>query len=205
MRRHVFRKLTRRFDEKVKFFRTWIGEPKIIGAIWPTSLFTAHKIAGLIDLPKGGLVLELGPGTGVITRAILQRGIPAKDIYSVEYTASFIPKLKMSYPGVNFIQGNAFKLEEALPDNIEPFCAVVSTLPLLNYPVEQRLAFIRQVFERMLPGRPVIQLCYGLASPIPPKCSTYTVEPLGWTMRNLPPARLWGYRYVKDQPGSLPP
>ncbi|MDA8870520.1 methyltransferase domain-containing protein [Rhizobiaceae bacterium] len=189
--------LARKFDEELRFFKSWIDKPKAMGAVLPTSATTARRMASVIRENPTAPVLELGPGTGVITRAILQRGVPADRLYSVEYTADFIPQLQSDFPGVNFIHGSAFDLDTLLgAEQPEKFEAVVSAIPMLNFAVADRQALLRELLNRTLPGRPVVQISYGPVSPIPPDWSTYSVEPLDWMMRNIPPARLWVYRRI---------
>ncbi len=191
------KKFKHRFDEEIRFFRTWVDRPKELGAILPTSDITARKMASLITAGSRAPVLELGPGTGCITKAILARGVEPQDLYSVEFTGSFVDKLQADYPGVNIIHGDAFRLDECLPDmGRSKFDTVISAIPLLNFPKKRRVALMNGLFDRLAPGRPVVQISYGPQSPLPPDWSTYTVEPLDWIARNLPPARLWVYRRI---------
>ena len=191
------RELDKHFGDELRFLKTWIDKPKALGAILPTSSVTARKMASLIDTSLGGPVLELGPGTGVITKAILAKGVPPYNVYSVEHTDEFIPRLRRDFPDVNIIHGDAFNLDESLPDlDGQKFNAVISAIPMLNFPVHQRVALLEDLFDRLLPGRPVVQISYGPKSPVPPNWATYSVEPLDWMARNLPPARLWVYRRV---------
>lgn len=193
----VAKDVARRFDEEIRFFKTWIDKPKAMGAVLPTSNVTARRMASLINPNDGNTVLELGPGTGVITKAILERGVPAERVYSIEHTASFIPQLREDYPGVNFLHGDAFNLDAVLPDmGEEKFDAVISAVPLLNFPSGRRVQLLNDLFARLKPGRPVVQISYGPQSPIPPDWETYSVEPLDWVVRNIPPARLWVFRRI---------
>lgn len=189
--------LSKHFDEEIRFFKTLIDQPKAVGAVLPTSAATARKMASLIDAESTDPILELGPGTGVITRAILDRGIRPENLYSVEYSQNFIPDLCRQFPGVNFLHGDAFNLDDALSDlKDHRFNAIISGFPLLNFKPEQRIALLEDLLDRLKPGRPVVQFSYGPRSPIPPNFSTYSVEPLHWMVRNVPPARLWVYRRV---------
>lgn len=190
-------KITERFDEEIRFFKSWVESPKAMGTICPTGKVIATRMAGVIDTGSNLPVLELGPGTGAITKAILRHGVEPENLYSVEYTASLIPHLEAEFPGVNFIRGDAFDLENTLGDMAGArFDSVVSALPLLNFPIAQRIALVRDLLNRIPPGRPIVQLSYGPLSPVPPDWATYTVEPLDWIFRNLPPARLWVYRRI---------
>lgn len=197
MHSSLTKKITSHLDDEIRFFKSWINSPKAMGAVLPTSNVTAKKMASLIDENTRDAVLELGPGTGAITKAILARGIKPEQLYSVEYSEEFIDDLKEDFKGVNVLHGNAFELDDVLPDlNGEKFNTVISAIPMLCFPVDQRIELLNDLFDRLHPGRPVVQISYGSKSPIPPSFSNYTVEPLDWIARNFPPARLWVYRRI---------
>ncbi len=193
----IAQQISKHFDEEIRFFRTWIDQPKAVGAVLPTSAATARKMASLIEPGSDDPILELGPGTGVITKAILERGVAPENLYSVEYSEGFIPDLCQSYPNVNFRHGDAFDLDSVLPElNGQRFNAIISSIPLLNFDLDARMSLLQDLLDRLNPGRPVVQISYGPKSPIPPNFTNYTVEPLHWMVRNVPPARLWVYRRV---------
>ncbi|KQZ15268.1 SAM-dependent methyltransferase [Mesorhizobium sp. Root554] len=184
-----------KFDDELKFFKGWIDRPKAVGSIVPTSSVTARKMASVINPNSGLPVLEVGPGTGVITRAILARGIKPHDLYAVEYSDDFVRHLRRSYPGVNVIEGDAFNLSAALGDHKDrTFDSVISGVPLLNFPVEQRIRYLESLLDRIPAGRPVVQLTYGPMSPIPAGKGDYTVKHFDFIIRNIPPTQLWVYR-----------
>jgi phosphatidylethanolamine/phosphatidyl-N-methylethanolamine N-methyltransferase len=184
-----------RFDDEVKFFKGWLHRPKAVGSIVPTSSITARKMASVVDVTSGLPVLELGPGTGVITKAILARGVKPKNLYAVEYSPEFVRHLKRNYPGVNVIEGDAFNLDETLGDmRHATFDSVISGVPLLNFPVAQRVRYIEHILDRIPNGRPIVQLTYGPMSPVPPGRGNYTVEHFRFILRNIPPTQLWIYR-----------
>lgn len=187
-----------RFGDELRFFRGWIDHPKAVGSIIPTSSVTARRMASVVDTTSGLPVLEVGPGTGVITRAILARGVKPEDLYAVEYSPEFVKHLRRSYPGVNVIEGDAFDLDATLGASAPPlFDSVVSGVPLLNFPVEARLSYLDGLLRRIPAGRPVVQLTYGPKSPIPSGRGDYTVEHFDFVIRNIPPTQLWVYRRAK--------
>ncbi|MEX0405628.1 phospholipid N-methyltransferase PmtA [Aquibium sp. LZ166] len=191
----VLKGLAGRFDDELRFFRGWLDKPKAVGSIIPTSSVTARRMASVIDLSSGLPVLELGPGTGVITKAILDRGVAPENLYSIEFSQDFAAHVRRLFPKVNVIQGDAFKLDETLGDRRDMvFDAVISGVPLLNFPVSQRVAYLEDLLTRIPAGRPVVQLTYGPRSPIPPGRGAYTVEHFDFVIRNIPPTRLWIYR-----------
>lgn len=187
--------LARRFDEELRFFKGWIDKPRAVGAIVPTSGVTARRMASVVNPFSGLPVLELGPGTGVITRAILQAGVKPENLWSIEYSEDFVSHLRNAYPGVNIIHGDAFDLDTTLGDKRDTiFDSVISGVPLLNFPVERRVAYIEDLLDRLPAGRPVVQITYGPISPVPAGRGNYSVEHFDFILRNIPPSRLWIYR-----------
>ena len=190
--------LAEKFDDELRFFKGWIDKPKAVGSIVPTSSVTAKRMASVIDMSSGLPVLEVGPGTGVITRAILARGVRPENLYAVEYSADFVCHLRRNYPGVNVIEGDAFNLDATLGAmRGQKFDSVVSGVPLLNFPVPRRVAYLTDLLNRIPEGRPVIQLTYGPKSPVPPGLGDYSVEHFDFVIRNFPPTQLWVYRRGK--------
>ncbi|RCS25088.1 methyltransferase domain-containing protein [Phyllobacterium salinisoli] len=189
------KRLAEKFDEEIRFFKGWIDGPKAVGAILPTSSVTARRMASVVDPDSGLPVLELGPGTGVITKAILQRGVKPSDIYCVEYSEDFARHLREDFPEINIIQGDAFDLDTTLGEHKDLiFDSVISAVPLLSFPVERRVAILEDLLNRIPEGRPVIQITYGPLSPIPPGRGNYIVQHYDFVIRNVPPARLWIYK-----------
>jgi phosphatidylethanolamine/phosphatidyl-N-methylethanolamine N-methyltransferase len=189
------RRFAEHFDEEIRFFKTWMNGPRNTGAILPTSMVAARSMASLLDPASNLPVLELGPGTGVITRAILQRGVPPSNVVSVEFCAEFHARLTLDMPEVKFIHGNAFDLDATLGESRAlKFDCVISGIPLLNFPVSRRVSLIEDLLDRMPPGRPVVQFSYGFASPVPARSGNFEVIHHDFVMRNVPPARIWLYR-----------
>ncbi|HEY6631886.1 MAG TPA: class I SAM-dependent methyltransferase [Rhizobiaceae bacterium] len=189
------RRFAEKFDDELKFFKGWIDKPRAVGSLIPTSSVTAARMASVIDMQSGLPVLEVGPGTGVITKAILGRGVRPSDLYAVEYSHNFVTHLRRNYSGVNVIEGDGFDLDVALGDNCGMvFDSVVSGVPLLNFPVKRRVAYLENLLKRIPHGRPVVQLTYGPKSPIPPGLGDYTVQRFQFILRNIPPTQLWLYR-----------
>lgn len=187
--------IAEKFDDELRFFKGWIDKPKAVGAILPTSSVTARRMASAIEPGSGLPVLELGPGTGVITRAILERGVSAEKLYSVEYSEDFVRFLRMEFPRVNVVQGDAFDLDATLGEARGlTFDSVISAVPLLSFPAERRIRFIEDLLNRIPHGRPVVQITYSPLSPVPAGKGDYVIEHLDFVIRNIPPAQLWVYR-----------
>ncbi len=183
------------FAEGIGFLKAWISGPQTVGSVWPTSAPMAKRMASVVDVGSGMPVLEIGPGTGTITKAILDTGLVAEKLFAVEYSQDFVDRLRIKYPSINLVQGDAFDLAHTLGDkNQTKFDCAISALPLLNFPIQSRIAFIEDVLTRIPDGRPLIQFSYGLKAPVAAKSGSFTVERYDYVLRNIPPAQLWIYK-----------
>ena len=184
-----------RLPDGARFLRSWIGRPLQIGAVQPSGRALARAMAGYVDSNIDGPVIEIGPGTGPVTAALLSKGIPAKRLVLVEFSTEFCALLRGRFPGAHVVEGDAYELARSIaPLHLNPAAAVVSSLPLLTRPVEQRLALLRQCFSLMHPDAPFIQFTYGTAAPIPATGVGYIASPSRRIWLNVPPARIWVYR-----------
>ncbi|WP_320200729.1 phospholipid N-methyltransferase PmtA (plasmid) [Agrobacterium sp. rho-13.3] len=184
----------RRFEEELRFFKGMVDQPKKVGAIVPTSGVTSRRMASIIDPQSGLPVLELGPGTGCITKAILERGVRPEAVTAIEYSTDFYHQLLCSYPGVNFINGDAFDLNVTLGEQKhQMFDCVISAVPMLNFPMASRINLLDNLLNRIPAGRPVIQISYGPVSPIVAQPHLYKIRHFDFVLRNIPPAQLWTY------------
>jgi phosphatidylethanolamine/phosphatidyl-N-methylethanolamine N-methyltransferase len=184
------------FVDNLRFLRALIARPRNVGAVLPSGPVLAATMARQIDLSQPGPVLELGPGTGAITAAILAHGVEPSRLIAVEYDEGLAGALKQRFPAVRVIQGDAFDLTHTLGTrDLPPFAAVVSGLPLLNFPHAAGRKLIEGALARVAPGAPFIQFSYGLHAPIAPPAG-HSVVRAALVVRNVPPARVWVYRKV---------
>jgi phosphatidylethanolamine/phosphatidyl-N-methylethanolamine N-methyltransferase len=137
-------------------------------------------------------VLELGPGTGVITAAILEHGTPPEDLTCVEYDAAFATHLRARFDRVRVVQGDAFDLDKTLGPH-EMFAAVLSGLPLLNFPLTARRRLVDGALAGLAPGGVFVQFSYGPNAPVAPPPG-FGVSRAATVWANVPPARVWVYR-----------
>ena len=187
-----------RIADEARFFRSWLDNPGIAGAVSPSGRFLARMMARYVDPRKAGPVVELGPGTGAITEALLERGIAPGRLFLVEFDPGFCKLLKRRFPGVHVIKGDAYQLSQALRGRLRrPPAAIVSSLPLLLKPETQRLALLADAFDCMTPDGCFVQFTYGRVSPVPRDKALaldFHVEASPPVWLNLPPARVWIYR-----------
>lgn len=152
-------------------------------------------MASYVDPRHTGPVVELGPGTGPVTEALLGRGVEQERLVLVEYNPDFCKLLQRRFPRATIIQGDAYEAGDVLADVVrEPCAGVISSLPLLNKPLEKRLDLLAAAHAMLHPNAPFIQFTYGVASPIPARSRDYTAVPSGRIWLNFPPAKVWVYR-----------
>lgn len=188
-------KIPDRIREDFRFIRGWIRRPGKVGSITPTGRETASHMAGLIPLETGLPVLELGPGTGVITREILNRGLPPEQLVSIEYSQDFYRHLVRNFPGVNFIHGDVLDMDTVLSGYSEQkFAGVIGAIPLLNLSMEKRIEIVGNYLDRVAGDGPFVQICYGTKPPVAAVPGRFTVKKSRRIYRNVPPATVWIYR-----------
>jgi len=184
-----------RLDDEVRFLRSWIEKPLHVGAVMPSGKLLARTMAQYVDVDSNGPVVELGPGTGAITSALIDHGVDQKRLVLVEYNPSFCSLLRDRYPQATVVQGDAYALRDSLGGVLKARAsAVVSGLPLVTKPMMIRLKLIRDAFAALSPGAPFVQFTYSVASPLPRRLSGFSVEASERIWMNIPPARVWVYR-----------
>ena len=184
-----------RLDDEVRFLRSWIEKPLHMGAVMPSGRLLARTMAQYVDPHGTGPVIELGPGTGAITNALVQHGIDQKRLVLVEYNPGFCALLRDRYPQAKVVQGDAYRLRDTLWNVLGmPASAVVSGLPLVNKPMLTRMKLVRDAFAAMAPNAPFVQFTYSVVPPIPKSLPGVTTEASERIWMNLPPARVWVYR-----------
>jgi phosphatidylethanolamine/phosphatidyl-N-methylethanolamine N-methyltransferase len=184
-----------RLDDEVRFLRSWIEKPLHMGAVMPSGRVLARTMAQYVDVKSTGPVVELGPGTGAITNALIEHGVDQQRLVLVEYNPSFCALLRDRYPQAKVVQGDAYALRNSLLDALTgPASAVVSGLPLVTKPMLKRLKLIREAFLALAPGAPFVQFTYSVAPPIPKSLPGVSTEASERIWMNIPPARVWVYR-----------
>lgn len=184
--------------ERRLFFLRWLRNPMQMGSVVPSSKGLARAMAAQIAaLNNEEYVVELGPGSGVVTRALLEAGVPQRRLLIIERDHAFIAPLKNEFPEALILEEDATNLEEILSThNIQQVAAVVSSLPLLSLPATVGEAIIHAVFKVLKKDGTYVQFTYGLASPV----SAQHQQAIGISgrivkriWRNFPPARVWRY------------
>lgn len=173
------------------FLRQLLRNPTAVSAMAPSSRALAQAITAHIS-PASGPVAEFGPGTGVFTRAILDRGIAAKDLTLFELNPAFVSNLRQKFPGVTVVNDGA----QTVADHCAGLGAIVSGLPLLSFPPDLCRAIFVSALAALRPDGAIYQFTYGPKPPLPEPIRaalglSVTPGPRIWL--NLPPARVYTY------------
>jgi phosphatidylethanolamine/phosphatidyl-N-methylethanolamine N-methyltransferase len=184
-----------RLDDEVRFIRSWLEKPLAIGAVTPSGRALARTMAAYIDPGVPGPIIELGPGTGPVTEALVSQGIDPARLVLVEFDPTFCRLLRARYPTATVVQGDAYGLKRLLASLLQqPAAAVVSGLPLFTKPLRMRLRLLFEAFGLMSPGAPFVQFTYNAVPPIPTRLDRVRAEASERVWMNIPPARVWVYR-----------
>jgi phosphatidylethanolamine/phosphatidyl-N-methylethanolamine N-methyltransferase len=182
----------------LRFLRRWLQNPKSVGAVVPSGRRLANAMAAEIDLDAPGAVIELGGGTGNITAALLEAGLPLDDLAVVERDPALANVISARFPALRVLRGDAVELRRLLRGaGIGQVKAVVSGLPLLAIPERTCLRIVSEAMEVLGEDGVFVQFTYGPASPVSRRLLTrlgLTAERSSWVVDNIPPASVWRYR-----------
>jgi phospholipid N-methyltransferase len=189
--------------ETTAFLRAWLHNPRSVAAIAPSSATAAALITRGIDA-RTGPVIELGPGTGVFTRALIGRGVAEYDLCLVEYAAQFVPELRRCFPLARVLCMDAAHLRRLAKRETPRAGVVVSALGLSLMPSGKVLAILAGAFACLRTDGAFHQISYGLRCPVPAQVLRrlgLKATRIGGTLRNLPPASV--FRIVRHRPSPL--
>jgi phosphatidylethanolamine/phosphatidyl-N-methylethanolamine N-methyltransferase len=180
------------------FLRAWMRAPLVTASMLPSGRFLARAIAHAVDPSVPGMIVELGPGTGAVTAALVERGVSPERLILIEFLPEFCEVLRRRYPDARVIAGDAFDAPSILRHlKVEPLTAVVSCLPLYGKKPEYRERLLHDMLGLGPKGMPFIQATNFSRSPIPfdPADIAGAASPRVWL--NLLPALVWTYRLSK--------
>lgn len=182
-------------EDEARFLKSWVERPLVTGAVSPSGRLLARTMASYVDPAFDGPVIELGPGTGPVTDALIRRGVAPERLVLVEFNPDFCKLLRRRFPAATIVEGDAYRLADTLGDIAsQPAAAVVSSLPLFTKPLHVRVALLNDAFSLMHPSAPFVQFTYAVVPPIPKDATHYTATASNRVWWNLPPARVWVYR-----------
>ena len=183
-----------KYSENLLFLKRLIKNPRSLGAITPSSKALARFICRHIDYKEGDYVVEIGAGTGSFTRAILTSGVPSSKLIVVELDKELAQYLRINFPDVLVIHGNATILETLIPayviGNVQ---TIVSGIPMVNVPKNVQKEIIDSCFRILGEGGGILQFTYGPISPVSAQSFGFFAQKLGRVLQNFPPATVWRY------------
>lgn len=185
--------------EELLFFRRWIANPLKVGALLPSAPALARLVARNVEIGPDDAVIEVGAGTGSLTKALVDAGIPRERLFVIEIDTDLCAYLRKKFPHVQVIHGDAGKLMDIVPSRWHgKVSTVVSGIPMITLPFEAQQRLIRSWFSIVKPGGQMLQYTYSLISPIPEAKLGLTVRRCGMAFLNVPPASVFSYRRTED-------
>jgi len=180
--------------EKAIFFKALMKSPLRTGAIIPSSGALGGFMCRHISLREPGYVVEVGAGTGSLTKSLLDTGINRENLYVVEYEKDLCRFLQRTLPGVNVIHGNALNLDDILPPEVVGQThTIISGIPLMNFSEQEKGRLVTACLGVLKPAGQLLQFTYGLLSPLNSSRFGLIKERLGAVYNNIPPAIVWRY------------
>ena len=176
------------------FVRRWLADPIGIGALVPSAPALAAAMARQARRVDAHAIVELGPGTGAVTRALLARGIPQAQLVLIERDREMHAYLRQRFPAAQVILADAMDLATVLPQPLHgQIASVLSSLPLIALPPERRCEVLSGAFSVLAPQGTFAQYTYGHGAPIDATHPGLVARRVERIWHNLPPATVWCY------------
>jgi phospholipid N-methyltransferase len=190
---HAYARPRSNAADYIRFLKAWFRQPKQTASIVPSSPWLGRLMAAQID-PEGGPVLELGGGTGALTREILATGLPRERLEVVEIDQQLARELHATFHGVRILLHPAETVSEQARGGMGAYQSVISGLPILALTPPQQQAILSEAFKLLAPGGSFIQFTYSPRSPFRPQVMQdlgLGVRRIGTILRNVPPATVF--------------
>jgi phosphatidylethanolamine/phosphatidyl-N-methylethanolamine N-methyltransferase len=194
---NVAKRLLSTLSDTTLFLREWLVNPRRTGSVVPSSKKLAAAMARWLPASPESFVLELGPGTGIVTEALLRRGLREEKLVAIENNPKLAHLLRERFPRAHVITGDAWRLDELLRQRAEPIesvGAVISSLPLLNFSEEQAEALAQKIRAVLEPRGHWVQFTYRIHKLRPRGASRFRLHASKIVWFNLPPARVSVFR-----------
>jgi phosphatidylethanolamine/phosphatidyl-N-methylethanolamine N-methyltransferase len=174
----------------------WLHAPRCIGAVAPSSKGLARAMARWSNAHPADLVLELGPGTGAVTEALLEHGVTQERLLAIETTPALVALLRERFPHAGIVEGDARQLARLVRPHLRNghrIGAVVSSLPLRHFTEADRASISDQIHQLLPPTGRWIQFTYHLGNGHPPGDAPFRTIHSNVVWLNVPPARVMVY------------
>jgi phosphatidylethanolamine/phosphatidyl-N-methylethanolamine N-methyltransferase len=191
------RKLLSTLNDTTLFVQEWLQAPLITASVTPSSRFLSNAMAQWANPNSKHLVLELGPGTGAVTQALIRRGVGEHKIACVENNPKMADVLSQRFPKANILSGDAREFDKLLQEkfgDLECVEAVISSLPLKNFPAEETERLAAKIHSILRPRGKWVQYSYNLKREHPKGSEKFELIKSDVVWFNIPPARLSVYQ-----------
>jgi phosphatidylethanolamine/phosphatidyl-N-methylethanolamine N-methyltransferase len=183
---------------KLLFWQRYLHRPLGVGAVAPSGPRLAKAMVETLAPDAADVVVEIGPGTGPFTRALLEAGVAPSQLLLVEFDAEFVRHLRLRFPGVTVLQGDASQLPRLLKEvGHDEVPKILSGLPLRSMPKPIRASITRAMASSLSKQGSLVQFSYFVAPPLDEgevKTGGLTGRRAKAVMANIPPAFVWHYR-----------
>ena len=179
------------------FFRTLVSDPRAVGAVVPSGPSLGRLMAR--GCGAGARVVEVGAGTGALTRAILNTGVSDRDLCLVERDERFVKILKERFPGARTVHGDATSLGEHLEDLMGRVDFIISGLPLLLFSDARKRQLLAAAFRLLGEDGAFHQFTYGGVCPVGRRTLDglgLRASCLGVAALNVPPAFVYRFQHT---------
>jgi phosphatidylethanolamine/phosphatidyl-N-methylethanolamine N-methyltransferase len=179
------------------FLQELVNTPRQVGAILPSSKNLAAAMARWLPDNSDSYALELGPGTGVVTQALLERGLPEDKLIAIEQSPKMADHLRNRFPRAKIITGDAFQLDKLLKKHARyasQIGVVFSSLPLLNFEPKIADDLAKKIRAALAPNGKLVQYSYHLGNKQPKAAAHFSFVDSDLIWANLPPARVSVYQ-----------
>ena len=191
------RKLIAAVADSTLFLREWIVNPQRTGAVAPSSPMLTAAMARWLPRDPESYVLELGPGTGAVTDALLKNGLREDRLVAIEHNVTLAKLLRRRFSRAHIIAGDAWELDTLLADLPQPVAsvgAVISSLPLLNFPEEKANALAQKIRNILEPRGRWVQYSYQILKNRSRGGKDFQLIASKIVWFNIPPARVSVYQ-----------
>lgn len=174
----------------LSFISQFLRNPKQIGSIIPSSPLLGKAMASFVPQKEGRFVVELGPGTGPVTKSLLGSGIEPNNLFCLEMSPRLVKHLNKRFPGLKVIEGDACQLNSLLNTRAGKVDAIVSCLPLKSIPKPIVEKIIEQISLSLADDGVLIQFTYDLRPSKSAYLEKFTRIKSKIVVGNIPPARV---------------
>ena len=189
------------WSSTLSFLKGFLLTPRSIGAVLPSSASLAQAMTDHIDTNKEGFILELGPGTGAITQAILKTGLDPSRLIALELSPSFSKELQKRFPGITVIEGSASELVSLIKEkNIH---TIISSLPLRSLPKATRQKILASIQNILEPNDIFIQFTYSFLEDRNYYPDNAELIETVTVWQNIPPAKVQVFQMKPNNSATL--